>query len=147
MHNFKIAHANLKDPNISSLRMNHFKIAHISTWLATVTLKNFLPVNHNYSFGTVENSTDNKKYLVLLEIFSILKIDKLTPFSQTKKPKRPTIQKNTQNKDTISKRCMIDNLLLKITLYNCHKPSTCCQLLYLNLYSYNETTASIFGIT
>ena len=35
MHNFKIAHANLKDPNISSLRMNHFKIAHISTWLAT----------------------------------------------------------------------------------------------------------------
>ena len=38
MHNFKIAHANLKDPNISSLRMNHFKIAHISTWLATATL-------------------------------------------------------------------------------------------------------------
>ena len=36
MSNFKIAHANLKDPNISSLRMNHFKIAHISTWLATI---------------------------------------------------------------------------------------------------------------
>ena len=38
MHNFKIAHANLKDPNISSLRMNHFKIAHISTWLATAVM-------------------------------------------------------------------------------------------------------------
>ena len=38
MHNFKIACANLKDPNISSLRMNHFKIAHISTWLATRSL-------------------------------------------------------------------------------------------------------------
>ena len=37
MSNFKIAHANLKDPSISSLRMNHFKIAHISTWLATHT--------------------------------------------------------------------------------------------------------------
>ena len=39
MHNFKIAHANLKDPNISSLRMNHFKIAHISTWLATLSTR------------------------------------------------------------------------------------------------------------
>ena len=35
MNNFKIACANLKDPYISSLRMPHFKIAHISTLLAT----------------------------------------------------------------------------------------------------------------
>ena len=36
MNNFKISRANLKDPHISSLRMPHFKIAHISTLLATV---------------------------------------------------------------------------------------------------------------
>ena len=42
---------------------------------------------------------------------------------------------------------MIDNLLLNITLYNCYKTISYCQLLYWSLHSYNETTSSIFGIT
>ena len=42
-------------------------------------------------------------FFFFLNIFFILKIDQLTAFSQTKKPKRPTIQKNTQNKDTLAK--------------------------------------------
>ena len=52
MHNFKIACANLKDPNISSLRMNHFKIAHISTWLATI-IPNCVQWNSVYSWRCV----------------------------------------------------------------------------------------------
>ena len=94
---------------------------------------NFLPIKHKYSFVTFENSTDNKKYWKFWGNIFYSKNRSAYAFSQTKKPKRPTIQKNTQNKDTFSKSCMIDNLLLKIILYNCYKPISYCQLLYLNL--------------
>ena len=47
-------------------------------------------------FITFENLNDKKKFWIFLEMFFILKIDQLTAFSQTKKLKRPTIQKNTK---------------------------------------------------
>ena len=47
-------------------------------------------------FITFQNLNDKKKFWIFLEMFFILKIDQLTAFSQTKKLKRPTIQKNTK---------------------------------------------------
>ena len=59
MHNFKIACANLKDPHISSLRMNHFKIAHISTLLATPGSRHvlFCSVTNSAIVGTPRSTT------------------------------------------------------------------------------------------